>query len=168
MKFANSMLLAVIVVAGCYGEDPRIRERHDEARSRVWFLTRNGVVVREASRTIRVPLPEWIFAGPRYGCAPDLALGPAGEALVTSDVVPVLWRIDPVSLAVTQHELALDTDNDKNVGFSEIAWLPKDGAYLAASTVDGALWRIDRELRSARKVIGSGRLGSCRSRAGQL
>jgi len=127
-----------------------------EAADRVWQLTRNGVVVHDVGRTTRVPLADWVFAGPRYGCEPALAVGPKGEAVVSSDVVPVLWRIDPVSLAVTRHELALDADNDKDVGFTDLAWVAKEDGYLASSTVDGSLWKIDRELKTARRVGGPG------------
>jgi hypothetical protein len=115
-------------------------------------LTRNGVVAQDAGRTTRVPLPDWTYAGPRFGCAPSLAVGPNGEAVVTSDVMPTLWRVDPRTLAVTRHELKLDADNDKDVGFFDLAWEAREGAYFAASTADGALWRIDRELKAARKV----------------
>jgi hypothetical protein len=66
--------------------------------------------------------------------------------------VPTLWRVDPRTLAVTRHELKLESDNDKDVGFVDLAWEEKQGAYFAASTADGALWRIDRDLKAARKV----------------
>ena len=138
------------------------------AADRVWQLTRNGVVVQDAGRTTRVPLPEWVYAGPRFGCAPVLAVGPDGEAVVTSDVVPTLWRVDPRTLAVTRHELKLESDNDKDVGFVDLAWEEKQGAYFAASTVDGALWRIDRELKVARKVRERAPGATCRGSLGYL
>jgi len=137
------------------------------AADRVWQLTRNGVVVQDAGRTTRVPLPDWVYAGPRFGCAPVIAVGPDGEAVVTSDVAPTLWRVDPRTLAVTRHELKLDTDNDKDVGFVDLAWEEKQGAYFAASTADGALWRIDRELKAARKVGERAPGATCRSSFGE-
>jgi hypothetical protein len=139
-----------------------------DAADRIWQLTRNGVVVQDPGRTTRVPLPEWIYAGPRFSCAPALAVGPNGEAVVTSDVVPTLWRVDPRTLAVTRHELKLDSDNDKDVGFSDLAWEAKQGAYFAVSTADGALWRIDRELKAARKVGARSPGATCRSSFGWL
>lgn len=138
-----------------------------DAADRVWQLTRNGVVVQDAGRTTRVPLPDWIYAGPRFSCAPALAVGPNGEAVVTSDVVPTLWRVDPRTLAVTRHELKLDTDNDKDVGFVALAWEAKEGAYFAASTADGARWRIDRELKTARKVGARTPGATCRHSFGE-
>jgi glutamine cyclotransferase len=142
VSFKHTVFSAVLVFSsiGC------------DAADRVWQLTRNGVVAQDAGRTTRVPLPDWTYAGPRFGCAPSLAVGPDGEAVVTSDVMPTLWRVDPRTLAVTRHELKLDADNDKDVGFFDLAWEAREGAYFAASTADGALWRIDRELKAARKV----------------
>ena len=137
------------------------------AADRVWQLARNGVVAQDAGRTTRVPLPDWIYAGPRFSCAPALAVGPNGEAVVTSDVVPTLWRVDSRTLAVTRHELKLDTDNDKDVGFIDLAWEAKEGAYFAASTADGALWRIDRELKAARKESARSPGATCRHSFGE-
>ena len=87
-----------------------------------------------------------------YGCPPDLALGPKGEAVVTSNIVPILWRIDPDTLAVSVHELVLDADNDKDVGFSGLRYSTEHGVFFAASDVHGSLWRIDPLLRKGQKV----------------
>src|SRR5262249_61891104 len=66
------------------GEEPEIRYRVDAARHRVWLLTLDGVVVDEASpaRRTTVTLPEWQWLLQPWGCLPDLALGPDGEAVV--------------------------------------------------------------------------------------
>ena len=158
MSFKHAVFSAVLVFSsfGCSAAD------------RVWQLTRNGVVVQDPGRTTRVPLAEWIYAGPRFSCAPALAVGPNGEAVVTSDVVPTLWRVDPRTLAVTRHELKLESDNDKDVGFVDLAWEAKQGAYFAVSTADGALWRIDRELKAARKVGARSPGATCRGSLGYL
>ena len=66
------IMIAVIAVMPAAGGN---------AADRVWQLTRNGVVVQDPGRTTRVPLPDWIYAGPRFGCAPVLAVGPDGEAV---------------------------------------------------------------------------------------
>jgi len=131
-----------------------LRTQVDRAHDRAWTLTRDDVVVRAASgRKIvaRLALEGWIWAGEPWSCAPDLALGPRGEAVVTSDVLPVLWRIDPQTLAVTRHELALDADQGRDVGFSEIAWSPRHAAYFAVSA-QGSRWRIDARLMRAEKI----------------
>jgi hypothetical protein len=155
-------LLAVFLFLKCV--TAAAIERHDESRDRLWRLTPAGVIVHEPGRTVRVPLPEWTYAGPSYGCVPSLGLGSDGEAVVSSDVVPVLWRIDPRTLAVTRHELRLESDGDKDVGFINLAWAA--GAWLATSTADGAPWRIEATLRSARKLGPPGNRSTCRGEAG--
>jgi hypothetical protein len=133
---------------------PGARVQVDAARNRVWFLTREGVFVFDASKPERVAvsLPGWLWAGAPYGCLPDLALGPRGEAVVTSDVLPTLWRIDPDTLVAAVHPLALDADTDKDVGFSGLAYSPQHGAFLAVGFLDGSLWRIDPALTKAQKI----------------
>ena len=81
-----------------------------------------------------------------------LGFGPRGEVLVTSDVVPAVWRVDARTLAVSVHPLALDADADKDVGFTSIAYSRVAGAYFARGSIDGACWRIDASLGSARKL----------------
>ena len=135
-------------------ELPNVRYRIDPERSRVWLLAREGVFVYDLSRPERVPvpLPGWLTVDAPYSCPPDLALGPKGEALITSNTVPTLWRIDPDSLAVTVHPLLLDADTTKDVGFSALAYSAQQGAFIAASYIHGSLWRIDSRLERAHKI----------------
>lgn len=135
--------------------DVRLRIQLDAQRNRVWLLTDVGVAIYDAAapdKVLRVPVPGWQFAGDPYGCLPDLALGPKGEAVISSDVVPVLWRVDPESLAVTRHELQLDADPDKDVGFTVLTYLPEQGEFLAVSGLHGTVWRIDGQLRQAHRM----------------
>lgn len=120
---------------------------------RSWWLTREGVVVRgiEKERTV-VTLPDWLWVGEPL-CPPDLALGPTGEAVVTSNVTSRLWRIDPETLAVSVHDLRLDTDTDRDVGFAAIVYSPRQAAFYAYSEVQRAVWRIDGDLGRATKVM---------------
>lgn len=132
---------------------PEARYQLDAARKRLWVLTDDGVFLQDLARPGRaISLPDWVWAGRAHACLPVLALGPEGEVLVTSNVVPTLWRIHPETLAVSVHPLALDADNDKDVGFSGLAWSPEQGAFVALSSAHGSLWRIDPQLTSARKV----------------
>jgi hypothetical protein len=135
-------------------ELPNARYRIDPARGRVWLLAREGVFVYDFSRPERVSvrLPGWLSVDAPYSCPSDLALGPKGEALITSNTLPTLWRIDPESLAVTVHPLLLDADTNKDVGFSALAYSAQDGAFIAASYVHGSLWRIDPRLERAQKI----------------
>ena len=132
---------------------PEARSRTDPARHRVWLLTSEGVFLQEAGMPLKsLQLPDWLWAGAPYGYLPDLALGPKGEVVVTSDVIPTLWRIDPETLAVSAHVLVLDADGDRDVGFSGLAYSFEYGAYFAVSKNHGSLWRIDPLLRRAQKV----------------
>jgi hypothetical protein len=130
------------------------RQRDDPARNRVWLLNLHGVFVYTTTtgKLVEVPLPSWQWVDAPDSCPPDLALGPEGEVVVTSNVVPVLWRIDPNTLAVSMHELALDADNNKDVGFSRLVYSSEHNTYFAVSDVHGSLWQIDRSLREGRKI----------------
>lgn len=157
-----SFPLIIVFAAACSGPlyadenaAPGVRRQVDAARNRVWLLARDGVsVVDKAApdRVTRVPLPNWLWIGEPYGCPPGLALGPKGEAVITSDVLPTLWRIDPATLAVTEHALALDADTDKEIGFASLAWSAKHGAFYAAGASDGSRWRVDPLLKRAQKI----------------
>ena len=132
-----------------------IRHQVDEARGRIWVLTRSGVFLIELTepRPIRhVPLPGWTWAGKPFGCLPDIALGPNGEALVSSDVVPTLWRVDPKTFVVSEHAVALDADADKDIGFSELQYSAEQNVYIAVSALYGSVWRIDPLLARAQKI----------------
>jgi hypothetical protein len=131
-----------------------VRYQVDAARERVWWLTADGVFVNNAraSQKTAVPLRGWTWAAAPWSCMPDLALGPRGEAVVTSNVVPVVWKIDPETLAVSEHPLALDADGDKDVGFSGLTYSPEHEAYFAVSGVHGTLWKIDAQLTRAEKI----------------
>jgi hypothetical protein len=136
------------------GELPALRFRLDAARNRLWILDRAGVDVfdvTERHRERRVALPGWLWVDQPYGCAPDLVLEPTGAALVSSNVVPALWRIDADTFAVTRHDLALDADADKDVGFTGLAFVDRD-VLLAVSGIHGSLWRVDPRLSTAAKI----------------
>ena len=125
-----------------------LRTVHDATRNHTWVLQSDGVYLQGK----RFELPGWIYAGEPYACGPDLAVDAQGRAVVSSNVVPVLWRIDPSKSQVTTHELALDTDVDKDVGFSGLVYAPDQGVFFAVSGVYGSLWRIDPLLRRAQKI----------------
>lgn len=123
------------------------------AAEQTWVLNVDGVYLQQAHKPrVAVKLPEWQWAHEPYACPPVIAIGPRGEALVTSNVLPVLWKIDPETLAVTVHRLELDADTDKDVGFSGLVYSARDGAYFAVSELHGTLWRIDPLLRRAQKI----------------
>ncbi|MFN2645509.1 MAG: hypothetical protein ABR570_10990 [Burkholderiales bacterium] len=136
--------------------DSTSRIRNDAARHRVWSLTQAGLALRDVATAESrvVALPNWHWAHVDYGgCLPDVALGPRGEVVVTSNVIPTLWRVDPQTLQVTEHRLSLNADHDKDVGFTGLVYSAQDDAYFAVSAAHGTLWRIDPLLRKAQKVV---------------
>jgi hypothetical protein len=159
-KLMTSLSTALLVsLAGCeHAKGPQaaashLRQQADPARERVWRLDRDGVsVLDHAAPAKRVRLEGWLWVAPPYACAPDLALGPNGEAVITSNVVPVMWRIDPETLAVTVHPLSLDADTDKDIGFSSLVYSPEQEAFIGVSDAYRTTWRIDAQLTAARKI----------------
>jgi hypothetical protein len=120
-----------------------------------WRLTREGVLALDAvtGKTLaEVTLPRWLWVTEQYACAPVLAKGPQGEAVVTSNVTTTLWRVDARSFEVAVEEPAGTEDNGMEFGFSGLAYSPEQGAFFAVGTVPGSLWRIDPRLRQARKI----------------
>src|SRR5688572_1143002 len=123
------------------------------AAEQTWVLGVDGIHLQQPGKArVAIKLPEWHWAHEPYACPPAIAIGPRGEALVTSNVLPVLWKIDPQTLAVTMHSLQLDADSDKDVGFSGLVYSARDNAYFAVSELHGTLWRIDPLLRRAQKI----------------
>jgi len=149
-----------------------VRVKLDVERNRVWLLTREGLAIYDPAapnRILRVPVHGWRIGRDPHGCLPDLALDPRGGAVISSDIMPVLWRVDPETLAVTRHELRVDDDRDKEVGFTYLRYLPAQQAYLAASGPRGTIWRIDRELRYAHRLLREApRMQNCSARADAL
>lgn len=132
-----------------------IRSQVDAARGRVWSLNGTGVTLYDVAKRqeVALALPEWHWAGQPFGPGPDLALGPKGEVIVTSDVLPKLWRVDPASLAVTVHSPAIDDASGRDTGFAKISYSAKLGAYFATGSTPGSRWRIDPLLREAKDVV---------------
>jgi hypothetical protein len=140
------------------GQQAGMRYQFDASRERMWWLTREGVVVKDlrAMERTAVPIPGWTWVGEAWSCVPDLALGPRGEALVTSNILPIVWKIDPETLTVTEHPLVLDADADKDVGFSALTYSSEHDAYFAFSGAHGTLWKIDARLARGEKLALSG------------
>jgi hypothetical protein len=152
MRYKILWLLAAVLISGNAAAEP-LRYRPQPERARTWVLDAQGLFLEQARQPrLAVKLPEWQWAGEPYACAPDIAIGPRGEVVVTSNVLPMLWKIDPETLAVSVHRLQLDADTDKDVGFSGLVYSERNGAYFAVSALHGSLWRIDPLLRRAQKI----------------
>jgi hypothetical protein len=134
---------------------PALRLQVDAQRNRVWALNIDAVYLYDiATRQLirRVELPRWTMANDIAVCAPDLVLTSAGSALVTSNVMPNIWEIDAQGLTVREHEVALDADTDKDVGFTGLAF-GRDGRDLyGVSALHGSAWRIELAAGRARKL----------------
>jgi hypothetical protein len=142
-----------------------IRYQVDSAVDRSWWLVREGVVLHSATEPKKaVPLPGWLWAHEPF-CPPDMALGPSGEVVVTTNVTNVLWRIDAQTLAVTVHPLELDSNKGNDVGFVALVYSPEQASYFAYSEGPPAVWKIDRKLSRASKLadVNLSRLRSPRS-----
>ena len=153
-----SVIAASMAVAGCDSDAasadvrPSLRYQMDAARGRLWALTKDGVELYDAAtrrKVAQIALPGWIWVGEPYSCPPVLAVGPGGEALISSNVIPTLWRIDPITLEVSKHEPVLDEDEGKDIGFTGLAYSARQGAYFAVSAMHGSRWRIDPLLQRA-------------------
>lgn len=134
---------------------PALRIQVDAQRNRVWILTFDAVYLYNISNRRllkRVELPNWAVAGEPAICAPDLALTPSGTALVTSNVTPAIFEIDPKKPAVRVHRIALDADDDKDVGFTGLAFDRGGRDLFGVSSLHGSAWRIDLVAGKAHKV----------------
>ena len=157
MKTAIASILAAAVLSGCEinagpSTSTMLGYQVDTARNRSVWLTREGVQIHSAAaQPARVELPGWIYAGAPY-CPPSLALGPSGEIIVTSNVIPTLWRIDAQTLAVTVHPLTLASDQDKDVGFAAVTYSAERAAFVAYSGVLRSVWKIDPALKTGTRI----------------
>lgn len=162
-KVIAFLLLSIGISSAAAGEHGFFRRVVDAERGRVWVLTSDGVQIESLKngRVLgRVRLPGWTVAGEPHGCAPGLAVDEWGDAVVTSDVLPTLWKVHAATFAASRHELAVDTDRD--VGFSALGYSHVHGAFLAVSFHHGTLWRIDRQLRRAEKIaLSQPLIGAC-------
>jgi hypothetical protein len=137
--------------------------RVDAERNRRWVLELDAVTVYDnlnMRRLRRIVLPDWVVAGPRDGCPPGLVIEPSGTVLVSSNVLPVLWRVRPERFEITRIDVALDSDTDKDVGFSSLS-LAGDGMLLASGSTVSSQWRIDLRSARATKLASQPAPGQC-------
>lgn len=137
------------------GDPSVLRYQTDRASGRLWALTAEGVEVYDATtrrKVAQVTLPGWMWVGGQYSCPPDLAIGPRGEAVISSNVVSTLWRVDPATLEASKHDLVVDEDKGRDIGFSALMYSTRLGAYFAVGPSQGSLWRIDPQFVRAQNV----------------
>ena len=137
------------------GDGRYYRAEHDRTRARVWALGRDGVDLYDArSGTIirSIPLPDWLSAGELYACAPGLVVLPSGNVVITSNVLPAVWAIDPAGLHVTKHDLAVDDAERREIGFSSLEYDARLDVLRTVHAFDGSVWSIDGRLTRARRI----------------
>ena len=149
MSNTSAKVIAASLILFASGALAELRTVHDAPRNRIWTLGHDGVYLQEGALKKRFVLPGWTYVKEAYACAPALAIDAHGAAVVSSNVVSRLWRVDPAS-GVTTHEPVLDADLDKDVGFTGLTF--DQGVFYAVSSVHGSLWRIDPLLRRAQKI----------------
>ena len=128
--------------------------RVDAERNRLWVLEPETLSLHDnisGRRLRRIALTEPFFVGEDQACAPDIAWDATGTVFVSSNVLPVLWRIDPQGFEITRIELELGADGDKDVGFTGLSFA-EGGVLIAAGTTYASLWRIDLRTASASKI----------------
>jgi hypothetical protein len=140
-----------------------LRAKLDTAGGTIWALHADGIDVHDATSDERIRsirLPGWIWAADPGACPPDFLVAPDGDVLVTSNVVPVIWRIDAARFEVTRHDVDVEDHRDRDIGFAGLA--ARDGAWLAVGAHDNSLWRIDSSLTRAKAVgVSSPMPGTC-------
>lgn len=80
---------------------------------------------------------------------------------MSSNVLPVLWRVDPQRFQVTRIALELDADIDKDVGFTALSFA-SDDVLIAAGATYASLWRLDLRSATASKLANPGSRPGCR------
>ncbi len=154
LRSAMASLFMIASSATASSDARPLKSLVDEAHKRVYQLTRDGVDVVELAdgrKVGHVDLRGWVWASEEFSCPPDIALTPEGDVLVTSNVVPTIWRVERHDLAVTMHELALDQDRGRDIGFTQLRWSKELGTFVATTDL-GERWYVGPHLSKARKV----------------
>ena len=160
MSTISLKIFAASLALFASGALAQLRVAQDGPRHRVWVLRDDAVYLEDAAGSKRFELPGWIYAKDAYACAPALAIDSQGLVVISSNVIPRLWRVDPATSRVTIHDPALDADGGREVGFTALTF--DQGVFYAASGAHGSLWRIDAQLRRAQKIALSAPLeGAC-------
>ena len=156
-------LAATTLLSSCDGsvrrEGPPTAEqqqvsRIDAERNRLWVLEPEALTLYDNTngrRLRRIVLPDVVLAGVGHACPPGMVLDRAGALFISSNVVPVVWRVNPIGFEVTRTALTLDSDADKDVGFTGLS-VAANGVLMAAGATFGSLWRIDLGRSRASKV----------------
>ena len=143
-----------------------LRVSEDLARGMRWSLgwgevSAHDIASRELVRSIALTGAGFSMA--RESCKPDMLLAGTGALIVSSNVQPTLWRISPARFEVERFDLEVDSDADKDFGFTGLAWGANQNLLHAVSATTGTLWQIDLAAGKASKIALSEPIrGACR------
>ncbi|QJR11245.1 hypothetical protein DSM104443_02318 [Usitatibacter rugosus] len=162
----RTLLAALFLVSTpLLASEQPIAVREDLARGMRWELRWGSVTaydIASGQRLRVVALTGASLSGAHESCLPDMLLGRTGTLIVSSNAQPVLWRISPSRFEVERLEIAVDSDAEKDFGFTSLRWGENEKViYAGAST--GTTWRIDLASGSGRKVSDRVRSGDCRA-----
>ena len=168
-------VFSALAAAGCIQsphQDPvtvesqALRVRQDSTYGRRWELEWNAALAYDSETGTlirRVPLADATQSGARGTCNPDLIVGRTGAVFVSSNAEPVLWRIDPASFEVRRYDIVPNAEQQKDFGFSALAWDVEDRVIYARGSTTGTLWRIYLDSGVATKVAAAPKAGNtCR------
>ncbi len=134
---------------------PMLRVKEDLARGRRWELGWGTVHVYDIATGLLVQsisLQGANLSASRDTRLPDMLLTPSGAMIISSNAQPSLWRISPERFEVERFDVEVDRDNDKDFGFSDLAWTAGGRELHAVSAATGSAWRIDLARGKATKV----------------
>jgi len=144
---ASVVVMAFLITGVIYGTAHAqvLAAERDIARGRSYVLEGGTVRVSSDAAGIlrRIDLPDAVFAHLPYACPPAMIVDRSGAVIISSNVLPVLWRIEPEGFTVRRYELLLDLEKDLDVGFSGLAAAHDDGIVFAHAGALGSLWRIE-------------------------
>jgi hypothetical protein len=119
--------------------------RRDALRDRTWALRADALYLYESrtgTRARRFTLPGWIYVTPRFACEPDLLVEATGTVIVSSNIVPNLWRVDPDASTTVELQLVLEPEAGRDLGFTALRFATH-GALHAGGSTDRSRWQID-------------------------
>jgi hypothetical protein len=123
--------------------------------SHLWELSWNSVSVRDAVTS--APIREFRLEGAaqtasRDFCPPDLVLTRTGTAYASSNIQPVLWRMNPAAASFDLLEFDVDSHQLRDFGFTGLSASADGQTLYAFASSDGALWHLDPSTLKARRI----------------
>jgi hypothetical protein len=123
-----------------------------------WELAWDSVSLHDAATSALIrkfPLEGASQTNSRDFCPPDLVLTRTGTAYVTSNIQPVLWRVNPATATIERLDLELDSHHLREFGFTGLSASADGQTLYAFASSDGALWHLDPSTLEARRLTGA-------------